>query len=78
MSIKTLYFFRHGQTDWNREGRVQGPGNDIPLNDIRRTQARNFALALRDMGMEHIFSSDLSRACDTAQVVANELGGAIV
>lgn len=71
-----LYFIRHGQTDWNAEGRYQGT-RDIPLNDTGRAQADANGPLLR-MLMERDgltagdfgwFSSPLSRAIETAQRV---------
>lgn len=73
----TLCFFRHGQTDWNVAGKFQGH-LDIPLNDVGRGQAKelaNMCVALRDrFDMSHIYSSDLSRAHETAKAVAEVLG----
>ncbi|MDP1731647.1 MAG: histidine phosphatase family protein, partial [Devosia sp.] len=43
-----LYFVRHGQTDWNAEGRYQG-AKDVPLNDIGRGQADKNGMLLRDL-----------------------------
>ena len=44
----TLYYIRHGETDWNREGRLQG-AQDIPLNDLGRKQATMVGQHLRDL-----------------------------
>ena len=66
-------FIRHGQTDWNRDDRLQG-SSDIPLNDVGRQQAHEAAGILRDGGWEAIVSSPLVRARETAEIIAGELG----
>ena len=60
---------RHGQTDWNREGRWQGR-TDIPLNDRGREQARELAETLREQPVAAIYSSTLDRAYQTALAIA--------
>ena len=45
-SRPTIYFIRHGETDWNLEGRLQGQ-KDIPLNDVGRVQAEEAGRRLR-------------------------------
>lgn len=67
-----FFLFRHGETDWNAEGRFQGH-LDIPLNVTGREQARELGLKLRGMNLEVIVSSDLSRALETARIVAEVL-----
>lgn len=69
----SLYFARHGETDWNATGRLQGQ-TDIPLNAAGRDQARALAERMRHLGLVTIASSDLSRARDTAEIVARALG----
>ncbi|GAB4455272.1 MAG: alpha-ribazole phosphatase [Anaerolineales bacterium] len=64
---------RHGQTDWNLEGRYQGQ-SDVPLNEKGRAQAKALAEQLKGQTFAAIFSSDLMRARDTAEVIANQLG----
>lgn len=74
--VTLLTLIRHGETDWNRERRIQG-STDIPLNDLGREQARmaGAALRTRDDGRPvAIVASDLSRARETAEIIAAELG----
>ena len=66
-------FIRHGQTDWNRDDRLQG-SSDIPLNDAGRQQAHDAAALLADGGWQAIVSSPLSRARETAEIIAADLG----
>ena len=66
-------FIRHGQTDWNRDDRLQG-SSDIPLNDAGRAQAHEAADLLRGQGWQVIVSSPLVRARETAQIIADDLG----
>lgn len=70
--IRELFVFRHGETDYNREGRFQGH-LDIQLNDTGREQARALIEPLRKHGIEAILSSDLGRAQETASIVAEAL-----
>jgi probable phosphoglycerate mutase len=69
----TFAFIRHGQTDWNRDDRLQG-SSDIPLNDIGRGQAHEAAELLRAGGWQAIVSSPLERARETAEIIASDLG----
>lgn len=69
----TLAFIRHGQTDWNKEGRLQG-SSDIPLNDTGRAQARDAVAMLEEWTWDAVVSSPLSRARETARIVADGLG----
>ena len=66
-------FIRHGQTDWNRDGLLQG-SSDIPLNDTGRAQARDALMTLRSMPWDVVVSSPLLRARETAQIIADGLG----
>jgi broad specificity phosphatase PhoE len=68
-----LILCRHGETDWNVEGRYQGQ-DDPPLNGQGVAQARQLAEELRDVGLEVLYSSPLRRALQTAEVVATTLG----
>ena len=78
----SLILIRHGETDWNRVGRIQGL-TDIPLNDAGREQARRAAEELRSelaispsdaADAAVIVSSDLQRAAETADIIAGALG----
>lgn len=68
-----LYLVRHGETDWNRQRRIQG-STDIPLNDTGRQQAHSTAGLLGRRRWDAVFSSPLSRAFETASIIATELG----
>ena len=67
-----FYVLRHGQTDWNLEGRHQGQA-DPPLNATGWEQARSAAAQLSSIPLEAAYSSDLERARDTARVIADAL-----
>ncbi|WP_167549477.1 histidine phosphatase family protein [Thioalkalivibrio sp. ALJ1] len=65
----TIYLVRHGQTDWNKEGRLQGD-TDNSLNATGRSQAYANAEALANVQVDHIYPSGLARAIETAEVFA--------
>lgn len=71
-----LILVRHGETDWNKEGRIQGQ-IDVPLNRSGVAQAKATASALRDRAIETLYSSDLQRAAQTAALIAETTGCAI-
>lgn len=66
----TILLIRHGQTDWNLENRLQGR-EDIPLNDTGRSQAKLCAQSLSYEIWGAIYTSPLSRAKETAQIISN-------
>lgn len=73
MRIERVLLIRHGQTDWNIEGRWQGC-LPVPLNDIGHAQARALADYLKHRPIRAIYSSDLPRALETAAYIGNVLG----
>jgi probable phosphoglycerate mutase len=75
MALKqqTFWFLRHGETDWNAKFFSQG-NVDIPLNPVGIAQARTAAALLKGRGIRSIVSSPLSRAHDTANMVAEVVG----
>jgi len=72
-----LILLRHGETDWNRELRFQGHV-DVGLNAVGMEQARRLALRLAGETAHRLYASDLLRAQQTAQPVAQQLGLAMV
>lgn len=76
MTTRQVVLWRHGRTRWNVEGRVQGQ-SDIPLDDVGRAQAKAAASRLAALAPDRIVSSDLVRAADTAQALADVTGGTV-
>ena len=65
-----LYLIRHGQTDWNVAGKIQG-STDIPLNDMGKRQAACLAEGMTGRPVTKVFSSCLSRAYETARAIGS-------
>lgn len=66
--MRYLYIFRHGQTDWNKKGHIQGH-SDICLNDNGITQANELRPLVSSLGIQKIYSSDLKRAVQTSEII---------
>lgn len=73
MYTTQLCVARHGETDWNKTGVLQG-WTDIPLNTQGRIQARTMAASLVDAGFSAVWTSPLLRAHETAAIIATALG----
>lgn len=72
--MANLWLVRHGQTDWNRMGKWQGQSPDAPaLNDVGRAQVLALRDQLKGLHISAIHSSDLLRARQTAELIANPL-----
>ena len=63
-----LHLIRHGETEWNSQHRAQSY-TDIPLSDVGRQQAQCTAERLKDVDFDIAYSSDLSRAKETAEII---------
>lgn len=73
MAIKRVILIRPGETDWNRMGRWQG-WVASPLNEHGRKQVEQLAKYVRNIGMSALYSSDLYRAEQTAEILSGSLG----
>jgi broad specificity phosphatase PhoE len=71
--VSAVYLARHGETEANAEGRVQG-WLDPPLNDRGRAQARQLAAEAQPVGLRALYTSQLRRARETADIVAESVG----
>ncbi|MDD6154877.1 MAG: histidine phosphatase family protein [Eubacteriales bacterium] len=65
-----IWIVRHGQTELNKEGRVQGRSN-YPLNERGVEQARAARASIGDMTFDAVYSSPLDRAAKTAEIIGN-------
>jgi probable phosphoglycerate mutase len=74
--MRSFYFIRHGQTDWNAIGRMQGQ-SDIPLNATGLQQAKEAAEKFVGLDIDRIVSSPLKRASVTAQIICDRIGARI-
>lgn len=70
MNSTRIFIARHGETDYNRNGRMQGRGVDRPLNKTGRLQARALAEYFKEQSPDYMFSSSLMRSMETAEIIA--------
>jgi probable phosphoglycerate mutase len=77
MSETTLIVIRHGETTWNREKRMQGT-TDTVLSDIGRAQAQALGRRLKSHPFCALYSSDLSRALNTARAISEHTGREVI
>lgn len=68
-----IYLIRHGETDWNLEGRAQGR-REVPLNETGREQAKVVGEFLDRFQLTSLISSDQSRAMETAEIIGRACG----
>ncbi len=67
-----IYLIRHGQTNWNNKGLIQGR-TDNKLNDVGKDQAKKTSSKLKDIDVNTVISSSLSRAKETLNIIKDEL-----
>jgi broad specificity phosphatase PhoE len=77
MTVKRIVFIRPGETDWNRSGRWQGRVA-VPLNEHGIAQAQALARFVRNIGIGALYASPLRRAAQTAEIIAEKLGYAVI
>lgn len=70
--MTTICLIRHGETDWNAWGKLQGQ-TDVPLNEKGKQQAKDCGCFLKDYDWEMVISSPLSRAKETAEIMNQTL-----
>jgi len=72
-TLKRIVFIRPGETEWNLVGRFQG-WVAVPLNEHGKVQAQRLANFIRHIGLSKLYTSDLARAKQTADILAKALG----
>ena len=73
----TIYLVRHGQTNWNILGKTQGHGNSN-LTEKGINQAKDLAESMIKYPIDYIYSSDLGRAVETAEIIANKFDKEVI
>lgn len=72
--MTTLYFIRHGKTEWNLEGRYQGARGDSPLLDSSYVEIEELATFLKPIHFDHLYTSPLKRTQVTSAALKRDLG----
>ena len=75
--MTTLYIIRHGETDDNKSGRYQGQ-TDTHLNEVGREQSRCVAARMASLQLDAIYTSDLARASESAEIIAAGLNQDVI
>ncbi|MFD6442842.1 histidine phosphatase family protein, partial [Peribacillus sp. NPDC060186] len=75
--ITTICLVRHGQTDWNALGKLQGQ-TDIPLNELGKIQAQKCGKFLSKADWDVIITSPLKRAKETAEIISSYIEGPVI
>ena len=76
-TITKICIVRHGETDWNAQGRLQGR-TDIPLNENGKVQAMKCGEFLAQNNWDAVITSPLKRARETAEIIANYMGKSVI
>ncbi|MDR2661175.1 MAG: phosphoglycerate mutase family protein [Lactobacillaceae bacterium] len=72
--MKKIFIVRHGKTQWNQEGKIQGANGDPPLLNQSIKDAQDTGFYLKNFGIDLIFASPLSRSLKTAELIAKSSG----
>lgn len=72
MQLKPFYYMRHGETEWNAEGKLCGQ-QDIPLNEVGMQQAESAVSIINTLPVSNVFYSPLQRAAQTADIACRDL-----
>jgi broad specificity phosphatase PhoE len=75
---QTIFLVRHGETQWNAEGRIQGRIQHVMLNEVGIRQSQLLAKRLERERIDVVYSSPLERALQTAEIIAELHGASII
>lgn len=66
-----IYIVRHGETDTNKDGKINGASTDLPLNDLGKRQAQALHESFDINKIDRVYSSPMKRALQTAEIINN-------